>query len=175
MPFRFLLAPRAPASSEYGSRLMDQRTVHVRSASEHEQTYGFWDCLAPFEMGIGLSAVHRAEVEAARGFWVDAGRGDGSRVEVPDELVALGTVRVCALVDPRAARMTPELWLSTEDRHGSRGYLRSLGLAVPDDRTRLHALWLQTITPEHRREARQRMLAAMVEAMTRVTAAVYGS
>lgn len=78
VPFRFLLAPRAPASSEYGSRLMDARTVHVRSYSEHEQTYGFWDCLAPFEMGIGLSAAHRAEVEAARGFWVDAGQGDGA-------------------------------------------------------------------------------------------------
>src|SRR5262245_11892623 len=70
VPFRFLVSPEAPRASEYGARLMDLRYVHVRTANAHRDTFGYWTCLAPFEMYQGLSPEHVARVEKADGIWV---------------------------------------------------------------------------------------------------------
>ena len=169
VPFRFLLGPDAPASSEYGSRLMDWRYVHVRSAGAHRDAFGHWTCLAPFEMYQGLMPEHVAEVEAGVGIWV---RDDDARLPVPAALVQAGTVRVNAFVDERAQRMAETFWLG-DPAYGAASYLAELGLVLRD--TDVRDVYRAHITREHMAEVRARTVAAMTAAMHRVSDAIWGA
>jgi hypothetical protein len=167
VPFRFLIGPDAPRSSEYGSRLMDWRYVTVRSADDHFAIYGHWTCLAPFEMYQGLIRAHVAEVEAARGIWVLDGE---ERLSVPEEILAAGTVRVNALVDPRTARVPEDFWLD-DPSYGAAAYLAELG--VTDAGADLPAVYRKHVTRAHIAEVRERTLFAMTTAMRRVTEMIW--
>jgi hypothetical protein len=168
VPFRFLIGPDAPLSSEYGARLMDWRYVGVRSASDHSESYGHWTCLAPFEMYQGLSREHVAEVEAARDIWVLDGE---QQLPVPEQILAAGTVRVNALVDPRTSRVPEDYWLN-DPQYGAAAYLAELGV-TPQSAAALPDAFREHITRAHIAAVRERTLAAMTAAMRRVTALIW--
>jgi hypothetical protein len=101
--------------------------------------------------------------------------GASGRIDVPDSILEAGVVHVNAFVDPRAATMSPGFWLTSDDRYGAVSYLRDLGVEPPDDPSDLRELWDATITAKHRADVRASTLAAMVEAMSRVSIAIWGA
>jgi hypothetical protein len=118
-------------------------------------------------MHQGLIPEHVAEVEAARGIWVLDG---DEQMPVPEEILAAGTVRVNALVDPRTVRVSEDFWL-LDPLYGAAAYLAELGVTAGaadfPDAYRAH------ITRAHIAQVRDRTLAAMTTAMRRVTAMLW--
>lgn len=163
--FRFLVAPRAPLTSEPGSRLLDKRYATVDTAAAHEQTYGHWMCEAPYQGGGGLVASIRDQV-ARPGERVVLGEG-GERAVVPAEVLAAGVAWVNAFIDPRAARLQRVWFGGRTDPYGVNDYLGELG------RTTEHPK--DVLTADHVTTERERMLDEMRAAMDRVAALVWGA
>lgn len=168
VPFRFMIAPRAPVTSEPRGRLLDKRYAVVFTAAEHERQYGYWMCSAPYGGAAGLSPSVREEVERAEGWTVYGPSSEN--VLIPWEILDAGVARVNAFVDPRSSRCQP-FWPRHEE-YGLRAYFAELGYGdVP-----LHeeaAMTERVLTAEYVTAERERMLAEMRAAMDRVRALIW--
>ena len=168
VPFRFMIAPRAPLTSEPGSRLLDKRYAVVWTAEAHKRLYGYWMCTAPYAGGGGLAPSLREEVARAEG-WTVYGPAD-EKVLVPREILDAGVAWVNAFVDPRASRC--QAFWPRHEQYGLRAYFAEIGYGDVPLQEEV-AMTERVLTAEHVTAERERMLAEMRAAMDRVRALIW--